>query len=70
MKKLSKEVEKEFGIDELLNSMDIDNYIFSDAFESIDKYIIKYVVDKLFDGIGEYDIYKNYIDTRENKYWF
>ena len=68
--KLSKEVEKEFGIDELLNSMDIDDYILSDAFESIDKYIIKYVVDKLFDGIGEYDIYINYIDTRENKYWF
>lgn len=68
--KLSKEVEKEFGIDELLNSMDIEDYILSDAFESIDKYIIKYVVDKLFDGIGEYDIYKNYIDTRENKYWF
>ena len=68
--KLSKEVEKEFGIDELLNSMDIEDYIFSDAFESIDKYIIKYVVDKLFDGIGEYDIYKNYIDARENKYWF
>lgn len=68
--KLSKEVGKEFGIDELLNSMDIEDYILSDAFESIDKYIIKYVVDKLFDGIGEYDIYKNYIDTRENKYWF
>lgn len=68
--KLSKEVEKEFGIDELLNSMDIEDYILSDAFESIDKYIIKYVVDKLFDGIGEYDIYINYIDTRENKYWF
>lgn len=68
--KLSKEVGKEFGIDELLNSMDIEDYILSDAFESIDKYIIKYVVDKLFDGIGEYNIYKNYIDTRENKYWF
>ena len=68
--KLSKEVEKEFGIGELLNSMDIEDYILSDAFESIDKYIIKYVVDKLFDGIGEYDIYINYIDTRENKYWF
>lgn len=68
--KLSKEVEKEFGIDELLSSMDIEDYILSDAFESIDKYIIKYVVDKLFDGIGEYDIYKNYIDARGNKYWF
>lgn len=68
--KLSKEVEKEFGIDELLSSMDIEDYIFSDAFESIDKYIIKYVVDKLFDGIGEYYIYINYIDARENKYWF
>ena len=68
--KLSKEVEKEFGIDELLSSMDIEDYILSDAFESIDKYIVKYVVDKLFDGIGEYDIYKNYIDARGNKYWF
>ena len=28
------------------------------------------MVDKLFNGIGEYDVYKNYIDNRENKYWF
>ena len=68
--KLSKEVEKEFGIDELLNSMDIDDYILSDAFENIDLYIINNIVDKLVNGIGEYNIYKNYIDTRENKYWF
>ena len=68
--KLSKEVEKEFGIDELLASMDIDDYIFSDAFECADKYIIKFIVDKLYTGIGEYNLYNTYINIRENKYWF
>lgn len=68
--KLSKEVEKEFGIDDLLHSMEIDDYILSDAFEAIDKNMLKYLADKLYSEIGEYNIYKNYIDTRENKYWF
>lgn len=67
---LSKEIEKEFGIEDLLNSMEIDDYSSSDAFESVDKYVLKYLVDKLFNGIGEYEIYKNYIDIRENKYWY
>ena len=67
---LSKEIEKEFGINELLQSMEIEDYISSDAFESIDRCVIKYIVDKLFNGIGEYDLYSNYIDTRESKYWF
>ena len=68
--KLSKEVEEEFGIKELLETMDIDDYKLADAFESIDKFVIKYLVDKLFNGIGEYEVYKNYIDIRRNKYWF
>ena len=68
--KLSKDIEKEFGIEDLLNSMDIDDYSSSDAFESVDKYVLKYLVDKLFNGIGEYEVYKNYIDIRENKYWY
>lgn len=68
--KLSKDIEKEFGIDDLLNSMEIDDYSSSDAFESVDRYVLKYLVDKLFNGIGEYEVYKNYIDIRENKYWF
>lgn len=68
--KLSKDIEKEFGIEDLLNSMEIDDYSSSDAFEIVDKYVLKYLVDKLFNGIGEYEVYKNYIDIRENKYWF
>ena len=68
--KLSKDIEKEFGIEDLLNSMEIDDYSSSDAFESVDKYVLKYLVDKLFNGIGEYEVYKNYIDIRENKYWY
>ena len=68
--KLSKDIEKEFGIEDLLNSMEIDDYSSSDAFEIVDKYVLKYLVDKLFNGIGEYEVYKNYIGIRENKYWF
>lgn len=68
--KIAQDIEEEFGIEELLKSMDIEEYNLSDAFKVIDKYVIKYLVDKLFNGIGEYDIYKNYIDNRENKYWF
>lgn len=68
--KLSEEVEEEFGINDLLNSMDIEDYKLADAFESIDKYVIKYLVDKLFSGIGEYDLYNEYISNRENKYWY
>ena len=68
--KLSTDIEKKFGIEDLLNSMEIDDYSSSDAFESVDRYVLKYLVDKLFNGIGEYEVYKNYIDIRENKYWF
>lgn len=68
--KLSTDIEKDFGIENLLNPMDIEEYNSSDAFKSVDKYVIKYIVDKLFNGIGEYEIYKNYINIRENKYWF
>ena len=68
--KIAQDIEEEFGIEEFIKSMDIEEYILSDAFKVIDKYVIKYLVDKLFNGIGEYDIYKNYIDDRENKYWF
>lgn len=67
---LSNTIEKEFGINELLNTMEVDEYNSSDAFMCIDNNIIKYLIDKLFNGIGEYDLYKNYIDIRENKYWF
>ena len=68
--KLSMDIETEFGITDLLNGMDIEDYCLSDAFISIDKNIIKYIVDKLFNSIGEYEVYKHYIDIRENKYWY
>lgn len=68
--KISKEVEEEFGIKDLLESMDIEDYKSADAFECIDKFIIKYLVDKLFNDIGEYDLYSEYISNRENKYWY
>ena len=68
--KISGELVKEFGIDELLLSMEIEDYIDSDAFIDVDKCILKYISKQLFNGIDEYDLYKSYIDTRENKYWY
>jgi len=67
--KLSYDIEKEFGIEDLIKDMDIDEYILSDAFNIIDKYIISFIVDKLYNGIDEFDKYFEYIDLRENKYW-
>ena len=67
--RLSFEIEKEFGIDELIKNMDIEEYKTSDAFKCIDKYILDYVTDKLFNGIGEYAKYNEYLDIRQNKYW-
>ena len=68
--RLSLDVEKEFGIEDLIESMDIDEYKSSDAFRCIDKYVISYVVDKIYGGIGEYRIYQEYLDIRKGKYWF
>ena len=68
--RLSFEIEKEFGIDELIKNMDIEEYKTSDAFCCIDKYVLAYITDKLFEEIGEYDKYEKYIDYRENKYWY
>ena len=31
---------------------------------------IDYVTDKLFNGIGEYAKYNEYLDIRQNKYWY
>ena len=68
--KISSNIVKEFGIDESLLSMEIGDYIDSDAFINIDKYVLKYISEQLFNGIEEYDLYKSYIDTRESKYWY
>lgn len=68
--RLSQDVEREFGIEDLVKSMDIDEYKNSDAFRCIDKYVMSYIVDKVFNGIGEFDKYQEYLDIREGKYWF
>lgn len=68
--KVSADVEKEFGIKELLNQMEIKDYIYGDAFKCIDKNILNYLVDKLFNGVNEFELYREYIGIRESKYWF
>lgn len=67
--RLSFEIEKEFGINELMKSMDIEEYKTSDAFKCIDEHVLNYVIDKLLHGIGEFNKYNEYLDIRQNKYW-
>lgn len=69
LEQLADKVQEEFKISEILEKMDIDEYISSDAFEIIDRFVIKYIVDKLESGVGEYEAYKEYIEVRESKYW-
>lgn len=68
--KLSNDVEKEFGIVDLIKSLNLDDYKSCDAFKCIDIFVIKYITDGLIYGILEFDKYKDLIDLRENKYWF
>ena len=67
---LSNEIEQEFGIEDLIKNIDIEDYITSDAFKCIDQYILNYIMDKLFNNVGEYTKYYEYLDSRESKYWF
>ncbi len=68
--RLSNEIEKEFSIEELIENLDIEEYKKNDTFKCIDKYVLSYIIDKLENGIGEYDKYTDYLDYRENKYWY
>lgn len=68
--KISSKIEKEFGIEDLIKNMDIEEYKNTDSFKMVDKYIISYIIEQLFNGIGEYEVYKEYIDIRESKYWY
>ena len=67
---ISNNMKNEFGIDELLNSMDIEEYKNSDAFDIIDKKVINFLIDQLFNGINDYKKYNELISIRESKYWF
>lgn len=68
--KISKDVEKEFGIISLIKDMDIDSYKYNDAFISIDKYIINNICDSLLSDVGKFDKYNELIQIRNSKYWF
>ena len=68
--KIACEVEEKLGVDETLSNMGIENYITSDAFEIIDRQIVKYIANKLINGGLDYNVYREYIDERRTKYWF
>lgn len=68
--KISSLVEKEFGIVELVNTLDIEHYKYNDAFICIDKAITNYICDSLNSDVGEYDRYREVIKIREGKYFY
>lgn len=67
---ISRQVEKKYKISELLTKVETRTYMNNDAFEVLDKNILTYLVDKLVNNSVEYDLYENYIDERENKYFY
>lgn len=64
------DIETKFGIEDILRKMNIDDYINADAFPIIDKYILHYIINQLNHSVNNYDKYLDYIEKRENKFWF
>ena len=67
---ISNDISKEFGIEELISTMDIEEYKNADAFSIIDSNIILYIVNQLFNSINEFEKYNELITLRESKYWY
>ena len=67
---ISNDISKEFGIEELISTMDIEDYKNADAFSIIDNNIILYIVNQLFNSINEFEKYNELITLRESKYWY
>lgn len=67
---ISNDISKEFGIEELISTIDIEDYKNADAFSTIDDNIILYTVNQLFNSINEFGKYNELITLRESKYWY
>ena len=67
---ISNDISKEFGIEELISTIDIEDYKNADAFSIIDNNIILYIVNQLFNSINEFEKYNELITLRESKYWY
>ena len=67
---ISNDVSKEFGIKELISTIELEDYKSADAFSVIDNNIILYLIDQLFNSINEFDKYNELITLREGKYWY
>ena len=67
---ISNNISKEFGIEELISTMDIEDYKNADAFSIIDNNIILHIVNQLFNSINEFEKYNVLITLRESKYWY
>ena len=67
---ISNDISKEFGIEDLISTIDIEDYKNADAFSIIDDNIILHIVNQLFNSINEFEKYKELITLRESKYWY
>ncbi len=67
---ISNDISKEFGIEELISTIDIEDYKNADAFSIIDNNIILHIINQLFNSINEFGKYNELIMLRESKYWY
>ncbi len=68
--KVALDIQNEFGIDGLLDKMDIDSYKYSDAFNIVDIKLSSYIVEQLISNSPEYSRYLELINIRESKYFY
>lgn len=67
---ISDKLVKEFGLKDLLNTMEINEYKNADSFYIIDENIIGYLIEQILNNINEFDKYDELITLRESKYWY
>lgn len=63
-------LENEFGIIDLINKMEIESYINSDAFSVIDESVLKYITTQIINGVENFNLFVEYIENREKLFWF
>ncbi len=68
--KYSSQVEQRFNIERKLQNYNTDKLIECDTFRSIDKQVIRRMIEVLVNGVEEFERYKDYLEARRNKHWY
>jgi len=68
--RLANKIELKLKVSEYIDNWEIEDYINCDTFKSFDEAIINKLKEKLLSDIGEFEKYRDIIQTRRTKHWY